>query len=168
MKKLTRFTALVLAAVCVFSAIGITACADHQSGSEKFEGVSRQEKDVQKLQEIYDDLIYRIYQFDPDIMLPNFEDMNDLDDICIKYVQAQRGTARGQKLYTEPDGDVRWYAKDGCKVKVYARYKDYSLVELMMNDKESEGTIAWMPTTYVVNKWSAKISSDRTRAARGW
>ena len=167
MKKFIRLTALILAVVSAFSALTITACADHMTGSERFEGVSRSEKDAQKLQEIYNDLIYRIYQFDEDIMLPNYEDMNSLDNISIKYIQAKRGTARGQSLYTEPDGDARWTAKDGCKVKVYAKYKDYSLVELMMNNRESEGTIAWVPTTYVVNKWSAKVSADRTRAARG-
>lgn len=168
MKKIIRMTAMLLAVVCLFSAMCVSAsAAPLRTGSEIFEGVSRSEREQEKIQAIYDDLIYRAYIFCPDLLLPGIENMLPSDQIGIKYIQAQRGTARGQKLFDGPNGDVRWYAKDGCKVKVYARYADWSFVELMMNDRESEGTIAWVPTTYVVNKWSPTLSAQRTQAARG-
>ncbi len=160
MRKL-RLIALFLAMVLVFSVFVPTVMADHKTGSELFDGISKSEKDEEQLREIYDDLIYRIYKFDEDIMLPNFEDMLDLDEIGYKYVQSKHGIARGQKLYTEPDGEVKWYAKDGRMVKVYAKYKDYSFVELMMDKDETEGTLAWIETSYLVNKWNANLSLQR-------
>lgn len=137
-----------------------------RSGTEVFEGISKEEKEAKEIKEIYDDLIYRAYEFDEDILLPELENMNDLDDIKIKYVQGKRGKARGQSLYEGPEGKARWSVKDGCMVKVYAKYGDYSFVEVMMNEEESEGTIAWIPTTYVVNKWSSTESQRRTIAAQ--
>lgn len=166
MKKLIRITAMLLAVVCLFSATCISAsAAPLQTGSEIFGGPSRSEREQEKLKAIYDDLIYRAYIFCPDLMLPAMEHMLPSNQIGIKYIQAQRGTARGQKLFDGPNGDVHWYAKDGCKVKVYATYGDWSFVELMMSDTRSEGTIAWVPTTYVVNSWSARVSAQRTAAA---
>lgn len=164
MKKAIRFIATVLVIGSVFSLFGGMAFAELQSGLEKFEGISRSEKNQQKIEEIYEDIIYRAYEFDEDILLPELEHMNDLDDIKIKYVQGKRGTVRGQSIYLGPDdSEPRWSVRDGEKVKVYARYKDYSFVEVMMNDKESEGTIGWIPTTYIVNKWDPAVSQARTR-----
>lgn len=166
MRRITKIVAMLLAVVCMYSLLGTMAFADLQSGSEKFEGVSTNEKNQQKVAEIYDDIIYRAYEFDEEILLPELKHMNDLDDIKIKFVQAKRGFARGQSIYVGPDdSEPRWSVKDGAKVKVYAKYKDYSFVEVMLNDKESEGTIGWIPTTYLVNKWSMAVSRDRGNMA---
>lgn len=170
MKRTARIIALVLAIGCVFSLFGVMAYAELQSGLERFEGVSRSEKNQQKIEEIYEDLIYRAYEFDEDILLPEFKHMNKLEDIKIKYVQGKRGTVRGQSIYLGPDDSEsapRYTVRDGSKVKVYAKYKDYSFVEIMMNDRESEGTIGWIPTTYIVNKWDPAVSQARTRQYGG-
>ena len=167
MKKISRILALTLILSSLLSAFPFAFAATHQTGSERFEGVSKSEKDAEKVEEIYEELIYRVYEFDEDIMLPNLEDMNDYEDIKIKYVQSKHGFAKGQSLYEEPDGKIRWSAKDGAMVMVYAKYKDYSFVELMMNEEEPEGTIAWIPTTYLVSKWSASTSVDRANRYGG-
>ena len=165
MKRAARLIALVLAIASLFS---VTAFADLQTGSEKFEGISREEKEQQKIREIYDTLIYRAYLFDSSIPLPEIEHMNPLNQIKIKYVQGKRGTVRGQGIYLGPDNsEPRWSVKDGAKVKVYAKYRDYSFVEVMMNNYESEGTLGWVPTTYIVNKWNPKVSADRTKEYGG-
>lgn len=170
MKRTKQVIASALMVVCALTSVNVCAYADKKSslrsGSEIFDGISRKEKEAEEVKEIYEDLIYRAYEFDEDLLLPELENMNDLDDIKIKYVQGKRGTARGQSLYDGPDGDACWSVKDGCMVKVYAKYGDYSFVEVMMNEDESEGTIAWIPTTYVVNKWSAAESQRRTIAAQ--
>ena len=49
-------------------------------------------------------------------------------------------------------------------MKVYAKYGDYSFVEVMMDDDDSEGTIAWIPTTYVVSKWNPELAMNRAAA----
>lgn len=162
MKKAVRFVAFILAIGCACSLFGTMAFADLKSGSEKFEGVSRSEKDSKKVEEIYQDIIYRAYKFDEDILLPELEHMNDLDDIKIKYVQARYGFAGGQDIFIGPDkSEPRWNVNDGNKVMVYAKYKDYSFVEIMLNDEESEGTIGWIPTTYLTDKWSMTVSRNR-------
>jgi len=166
MRKAVRLIAMVLAIGCMCSLFGTMAYAELQSGSEKFEGVSRSQKNQQAVAEIYEDLIYRAYEFDEDILLPELKHMNDLDDIKIKYVQAKYGFAGTEKIYVGPDdSEPRWAVKDGTKVMVYAKYKNYSFVEVMMNDRESEGTIGWIPTTYLVNKWSMVVSRDRANMA---
>lgn len=168
MKKVARFVAFILAIGCACSLFGPMAFADLKSGSEKFEGVSRNEKDSKKVEEIYQDIIYRAYEFDEDILLPELKHMNDLDDIKIKYVQAKRGFARAQSIYLGPDDSEsapRYAVKDGNKVMVYAKYKDFSFVEIMMNDKESEGTIGWIPTTYLTDNWSMAVSRNRGNMA---
>ena len=170
MKKAIRFLAMVLAISGVFSLFGGMAFADLKTGREKFEGVTKSEADRQAIEEIYEDICRRAYVFDKDIAQPELEHMNDLDDIRIKYVQGKRGTVRGQSIYLGPDDSEsapRYAVKDGAKVKVYARYKDYSFVEIMMNDRESEGTIGWIPTTYIVNKWDPAVSQARTRQYGG-
>ena len=170
MKKAIRIITLVLAISCLFSAFGVMASAEGlKSGGEKLGGVPKSQKDQQKVREIYEDVIYRAYQFDEDILLPELEHMNSLDNIKIKFVQGKRGTVRGQSIYEGPyDGAKdRWYVKDGAKVKVYARYNDYYFCEVMLNDNESEGTIGWIPTTYTVNKWDPEVSRIRTRQFGG-
>ena len=165
MKKVIRMIAMVLTIGSIFSLFSVIACAELQSGLEKFEGISKSEKNQQKVQEIYEDLIYRAYEFDEDILLPELKHMNAYEDIKIKYVQGKRGMARGQSVYIGPDDMVyenRYSVKDGAKVKVYAKYKDYSFVEIMMNDRESEGTLGWIPSTYVVNRWDPAVSRSRT------
>lgn len=162
MKKRVRFITALLTLAIVFSAfVPAGLAAEHKTGSELFGGVSKSEKDAEKLQEIYDDLICRAYEFDEDILLPNLEDMLDPDDIGFKYVQSKHGRARGQGLYADPDGKAKWVAKDGALVKVYAKYKDYSFVELMMNKEETEGTLGWIETTYLKTKWSPALSMQR-------
>lgn len=163
MKNVIRFLAAVLAIGCFFSFL-CCSYADLQSGREKFGGVSRQEADLERVRVIYDDLIVRAYEFDEDLLLPELEHMLDLEDIKYKYIQGKRGMARGQSLYEGPysDSPDRWYAKDGCLIKVYARYNDYYFCELFLNEGESEGTIGWVPTTYTTNKWSASLSRSRT------
>lgn len=163
MKYTFRTIAMILIISSFISLFGTFAfAADHQTGLERFEGVSKKEKNSEKVKEIYEDLIYRAYVFDDSILLPNLEDMNDFDEIKIKYIQSKRGEARAQSIYDGPDGNNKWAVKDGAMVKVYAKYKDYSFVEVMMNSKESEGTIGWVPTTYVVDTWSATVSASRT------
>ena len=165
MKKAIRLMAMLLAISSIFSLFGVVAFADLKSGLEKFEGVTKSQKNQQKVEEIYEEVTYRAYLFDEDILLPELEHMNDYEDIKIKYVQGKRGMARGQSIYLGPDDSEsapRYAVKDGSKVKVYAKYKDYSFVEIMMNDRESEGTFGWIPTTYIVNKWSPEISKART------
>lgn len=160
--------ALVLALGCMCSLFVTTGFADLKSGSEKFEGVSKSQKNQQTVAEIYEDLILRAYEFDEDILLPELKHMNDLDDIKIRYVQAKRGFARAQSIYLGPDDSEsapRYAVKDGNKVMVYAKYKDYSFVEIMMNDRDSEGTIGWIPTTYLTDNWSMSISRNRGNAA---
>lgn len=168
MKKFRQLAVSALAAVCIVASLSTCAYADKKtglrSGSEIFEGVSRSEKEEAKVKEIYEDLIYRAYQFDEDLLLPELENMNDLDDIKIKYVQARKGFGYGQSLYDGPGGKARWTVKDACKVKVYAKYGDYSFVEVMMDDDDSEGTIAWIPTTYVVSKWNPELAMNRAAA----
>ena len=168
MKKTMKLIAMVLAIGCICSLFGTMAYADLKSGSEKFEGVSKSQKNQQTVAEIYEDIIYRAYEFDEDILLPELKHMNDLDDIKIKYVQAKRGFARAQSIYLGPDDSEsapRYAVKDGNKVMVYAKYKDYSFVEIMMNDRESEGTIGWIPTTYLTDNWSMSISRNRGNMA---
>lgn len=157
--------AMLLAISSIFSLFGVVAFADLKSGLEKFEGVTKNQKNQQKVEEIYEEVTYRAYLFDEDILLPELEHMNDYDEIRIKYVQGKRGTVRGQSIYLGPDDTEsapRYTVRDGSKVKVYAKYKDYSFVEIMMNDKESEGTLGWIPTTYIVNKWDPAVSRNRT------
>ena len=169
MKKTVRTIAMLLAVVSLFCAIPLTASADLRTGGEIFDGVSRGQREQQMMQEIYDDLCRRAYWFDPDVALPGMEHLLPLNQISIKYIQAKRGVARGQSLYDRPNGTAQWYAKDGCKFKIYANYGDWSFVELMMSNTESEGTMAWVPTTYVVSNWSARVSEQRTEAAiRGY
>lgn len=85
MKKAIRIITLVLAISCLFSAFSIMASAEGlKSGGEKFGGVPESQKDQQKVKEIYEDVIYRTYQFDEDILLPELEHMNSLDNIKIK------------------------------------------------------------------------------------
>lgn len=159
-----KIIAMVLVLVCMCSLFVTMASAELKTGSEKFEGISKSQKDQQAVAEIYEDLIYRAYEFDEDILLPELKHMNDLDDIKIKYVQGKRGFARAQSIYLGPDDSEaapRYAVKDGNKVMVYAKYKDYSFVEIMMNDKESEGTIGWIPTTYLTDNWSMAVSRNR-------
>ena len=161
---------MILVIGSVFSLFGGMASAELKSGLERFEGVTKSQKNQQKVEEIYEDLIYRAYLFDEDILLPELEHMNDYEDIKIKYVQGKRGIVRGQSIYLGPDDSEsapRYTVKDGAKVKVYAKYKDYTFVEIMMNDKESEGTLGWIPTTYIVNKWDPAVSQARTRQYGG-
>ena len=163
MKRTARIVALMLVIGSIFSVFGGMAFADLQTGREKYEGVSRSEANQQAIEEIYEDICYRAYLLDKDLALPNLEDMNDYDEIKIKYVQGKRGMVRGQSIYLGPDdSEPRWSVKDGGKVKVYARYRDYSFVEVMMNNKESEGTLGWIPTAYIVNKWNPAVSQART------
>ena len=161
MQKFIRFFALILALASMFSCV---AFADLQSGAEKFGGAAKKEKDLEKVKEIYEDLTLRAYEFDEDLLLPELEHMLELDEIKYKYIQCKRGRARGQSIYEGPfsDSKDRWHAKDGCLIKVYARYNDYYFCELFINEDETEGTIGWVPTSYTTNKWSESISNART------
>lgn len=168
MKKTIRFTALLLAMVSIFSVFGAAAFADGlRTGSEMFEGVSKSEKDMEKVMEIYEDITYRAYIFDEDIALPELEHMNEYDDIKIKYVQTRKGFAYTEALYTAPykEADRPWAVTDATKVKVYAKYRDFSFVEVMLNKNESEGTIGWIPTAVLVDNWSSNLSVNRANCA---
>lgn len=163
MKKTFRMIAMLLAVVSLFCAIPLTASADLRTGADMF-GRKSGVDDSAALQEIYDDLCYRIYEFDEDVAIPELKHMLPLDEIGFKRIQSRKGFAAGQDIFEAPKGEARWSAKDGCMVKVYATYGDWTLVELMINEKRSEGTIGWVPSSCLRDSFDMSVSAQRSNA----
>lgn len=167
MKKTLRFWTLCVALVCALSLFASAAFADGLvSGKEMFADVS--EDELETMGE-YEKLMYRAYEFDGELLLPNKGDVYASEDVQEKCIQGKYGMARGQHLYSGPDAEAEaeWTARDGCRVKVYAEYQGFCFVELLFLDR-SEGTFAWVPAEYVVDQWSIQLSYHRSMVYGGW
>lgn len=161
MKNTLRIMAACMALVCCFSVFGAVAFADGlQSGKEMFADVS--EEDVENLSG-YEQLMYKAFLFDEELLLPAETDTYSGDNIRVKMVQGKYGMARGQELYAGPEAgdEADWFVRDSCRVKVLAESGDFSFVELLYLEG-SEGTFAWIPSKYLADEWSLSTSYDRT------